>query len=206
MANHQRILNNAAFLESCGIVGSHLSMLLSRQPFLFSAPESLVRNYVSRAVNMGFSINSGMLVHGLRTISGMNIVKFDRKLEMIQNCGFSKDETMQMFTRTPALLDRSEKRLKFKIEVFLNKIMLPKSVLINNPVILMLSLEKRVIPRWRVQQLLISKNLLEKNPSFFAVLKLREEKFLEKYISKFSDNEEALLEAYKSHHLEDAST
>ncbi|XP_028793328.1 uncharacterized protein LOC114749029 [Neltuma alba] len=179
----QRVLDNAAFFKSCGIVGSQLSFLIKKNARLFAMRESLVRNYVSRAVNLGFSVNSRMLVHGLRTISSMSIVKFNRKLEIIQSCGFSRDEAMQMFRRTPGLLGRSETRLKFKIEVFLDKIMLPKSLLVNNPVILMLNMEKRVIPRWRVLKLLISKNLLMNNPSFLRVLHMREEKFLEKYIS-----------------------
>ncbi|XP_054822526.1 uncharacterized protein LOC129320888 [Prosopis cineraria] len=155
---------------------------------------------------MGFSINSRMLVYALRVINSLSIVKFDRKLELIQSCGFSKDETMQIFRRAPALLHQSEKRLKFGIDVYLDKIMVPRSLLVKNPVILMLSMEKRVIPRWRVFQLLISKKLLlDKNPSFLEVLRLREDKFLGKYISEFRDNEKALLEAYKGHCLEDAS-
>ncbi|XP_028767355.1 transcription termination factor MTERF4, chloroplastic-like [Neltuma alba] len=158
--NQQRVLDNAAFFKSCGIVGSQLSVLLTRRPRLFVTRQSLLRNYVSRAVNMGFSIDSGMLVYGFRIISDMSIVMFNRKVEIIQSCGFSKDEAMQMFRRSPGSLGMSEKRLKFKIQVFLDKIMLPRSLLVNNPVILTMSMEKRVIPRWRVLQLLMSKNLL----------------------------------------------
>ncbi|XP_028767354.1 uncharacterized protein LOC114725067 [Neltuma alba] len=197
ISNQQRVFNNAAFLKSCGIVGSQLSFLLTHNASLFVIRESQLRSYVSWAVNLGFSINSGMLVHGLRTTTSMSIGKFENKLEVIQSCGFSKDETMQMFRRSPGLLSRSEERLKFKIQVCLVKIMLPKSLLVNSPVILMLSMEKRVIPRWRVRKLLVSKNLLNENPSSLQVLLLQEKKFLKKYISKFRDNEEALLEAYK---------
>ncbi|XP_054820670.1 transcription termination factor MTERF2, chloroplastic-like [Prosopis cineraria] len=205
--NHQKVLRNAAFLQSCGIVGSQLSFLLATEGRLFVQQESLLQNHVSRAVNMGFSINSRMFVYALRVISSLSIVKLDRKLELIQSCGFSKDETMRIFRRSPPLLHQSEKRLKFGIGVCLDKIMVPRSLLVNNPVILMLSMEKRVIPRWRVLQLLISKKLIpDKIPNFLAVLKLREDKFMEKYISEFRDNEKALLEAYKGHCHEDAST
>ncbi|XP_028767356.1 uncharacterized protein LOC114725071 [Neltuma alba] len=100
----QRVLDNAAFFKSCGIVGSQLSFLMTKNARLFAMRESLVRNYVSRTVNLGFSVNSRMLVHGLRTISSMSIVKFNRKLEIIQSCGFSRDEAMQMFRRTPGYL------------------------------------------------------------------------------------------------------
>ncbi|XP_054820661.1 transcription termination factor MTERF4, chloroplastic-like [Prosopis cineraria] len=196
--DHRKILRNAAFFQSCGIVGSQLSYLCMQQARLFVMRESVLRNYVSRAVNMGFCINSRMLVHAVMVISSLSFDTFNRKLESIQSCGFSKQETVQMFRRAPTLLQRSEKNLKVKIQVCLDKIMLPKSVLVKNPVILTLSMEKRVIPRWRVLQLLISEELLKKNPSFPQVLLLPEGKFLQKYIFEFRDNEEALLAAYKS--------
>ncbi|XP_054821309.1 transcription termination factor MTERF4, chloroplastic-like [Prosopis cineraria] len=164
--DHRKVLRNAAFFQSCGIVGSQLSFLLVNQGRLFVRHESLLQNYVSRAVNMGFSINSRMFVYALRSISCLSVVKLDRKLELIQSCGFSKDETMQIFRRAPPLLLQSEQRLKFGIHVCMDNIMLPKSQLVNTPAILTLSLEKRVTPRWRVLQLLISKELLKKNPSF----------------------------------------
>ncbi|XP_054820668.1 uncharacterized protein LOC129319596 [Prosopis cineraria] len=204
---YQKVLRNAAFFQGCGIVGSQLSVLLTCHGRLFLQQESLLQNHVSRAVNMGFSINSRMSVYALRVIYSLSIDKFDRKLELIQSCGFSKDETMRIFRRAPALLHQSEKRLKFRIDMYLDKVMVPRSLLVSNPVILMLSVEKRVIPRWRVFQLLISKKLqLDKNPSFLEVLGLREDKFLAKYISEFRDNEKALLEAYKGRCLEDGST
>ncbi|XP_054820666.1 uncharacterized protein LOC129319594 [Prosopis cineraria] len=154
---HRKILRNAAFFQSCGIVGSQLSYLCIQHARLFVMRDSVLRNYVSRAVNMGFCINSRMLVRAVVVISGLSFDTFNRKLESIQSCGFSKQETVQMFRKAPTLLQRSEKNLKVKIQVCLDKIMLPKSMLVKNPVILTLSMEKRVIPRWRVLQLLISR-------------------------------------------------
>ncbi|XP_054820667.1 uncharacterized protein LOC129319595 [Prosopis cineraria] len=198
--DHRKILRNASFFQSCGIVGSQLSHLCVQHARLFVMRESVLRSYVSRAVNMGFCIHSRMLVHAVLAISGLSFDTFNKKLESIQSCGFSKQETMQMLRKAPSLLHRSEKNLKFGIQACLGKIMLPKSLLVKNPVILTLSLEKRVIPRWRVLQLLISKELHKKNPSFLKVLLLPEGKFLQEYIFKFSYDVEALLAAYKSQH------
>ena len=202
LPKYQKLVANVAFLESCGIVGSQLSMLLKRQSRLFIAPEASLRNHVSRAVDMGFHENSRMLVHALHTISGLSYKTFMRKLEFIQCFGFSKDESLQMFRRSPALLRTSEKKLKAGIEFFLHTVMIPKSVLVHRPNVLMYSIEDRVVPRYRVLQLLISKKLLKKVPSFINVLCLSEEEFLDKYISRFRENAEALLVAYKGHYLE----
>ncbi|KAL4331655.1 hypothetical protein AHAS_Ahas13G0521800 [Arachis hypogaea] len=71
-------------------------MLLKRQPRLFTAPEASLRNHVPRAVSIGFDKNSRMIVHALHTISCLSHKTFSRKLEFIQRCGFSKDETLQI--------------------------------------------------------------------------------------------------------------
>ncbi|KAF7825200.1 transcription termination factor MTERF5, chloroplastic-like [Senna tora] len=202
----KRISCNVAFLESCGIVGSQLSMLLKEQSRIFVASESKLRNLVSRAVNMGFDLNSRMLVHALETVSSLSIKTFERKLELIQSYGFSIDDSRQMFRRAPLLLRVSERKLMVGMEVFLHTIMLPKSVLVHRPQILMYSMEDRVIPRYKVLQLLISEKVLKKHPSFIRLIELPEEKFLNDYIFQYRNIAEALLVVYKGHYLEAGST
>ncbi|KAM2220218.1 hypothetical protein FF1_019296 [Malus domestica] len=171
-----RLLGNIAFMESCGIVGSQLSTLLKRQPWLFIVQESLLRSLVARVVEMGFSLNSGMLVHG--------------------------DECMDMFRRTPGLLRTSVEKIKFGIDFFLNTVKFKKSVLIHTPWILMYSMENRVSARYRVLEVIKSKRLLKRDPSFYDALILPENEFLDKFISRFRGDAEELLVTYKAHVLD----
>ncbi|THG10495.1 transcription termination factor MTERF5, chloroplastic isoform X1 [Camellia sinensis] len=197
----ERLLSNVAFLESCGIVGSQLSMLLTRQPRLFVLSESKLRDLVLRVLDMGFSIESRMLVHALYTVSCMTGETFNRKLELFRSFGFLESECMEMFRRTPGLLRTSEDKLRVGIEFFLNDIKFERSVLVHRPNCLMHSMEERVIPRYRVLQVMKSKGLLKKMPSLIHVLSLTEEEFLAKFISKFRDDAKELLVAYKGHLL-----
>ena len=200
-----RLVGNIAFLKSCGIVGSQLSMLLTRRPRLFNWQESKLRDVVSRVLDMGFSVNSRMLVYGLYTVSCMSNDTFMRKLELFRSSGFSSDECMEMFRKQPALLRSSEEKVKLGIEFFMNTIKLEKSVLVRFPVSLMYNLEERVIPRYMVLQILKSKSLLKSELSFVHTLNITDEKFLEKFIVKFSDHSEELLVAYKGHLLDSSS-
>jgi mTERF domain-containing protein len=200
-----RLVGNIAFLKSCGIVGSQLSMLLTRQPWLFITQESKLRDLVSRALDMGFSVNSRMLVYALYTVSCMSNETFTRKLELFRNSGFSSDECMEMFRKQPALLRASEEKLKIGIEFFMNTIKLEKSVIVRSPSCLMHSMEGRVIPRYMVLQILKSKKLLKREISFIHTMNLTEEKFLAKFIVKFGDHAEELLVAYKGHLLDSSS-
>ena len=62
-----------------------------------------------------------------------------------------------------------------------------------------------MIPRYRVLQIMKSKRLLKKEPSFLHMLNLTEEVFLTKFIVKFSDHTEELLVAYKGRLLDSSS-
>ncbi|KAL5753731.1 hypothetical protein ACOSP7_021951 [Xanthoceras sorbifolium] len=192
-----RLLSNIAFLESCGIVGSHLSMLLKNQPRIFVMEESKLRGLVSRVLDMGFSSDSTRFVHGLRLVSCLSEEAFERKMELFRSFGFTKDEAMEMFRRLPAMFNKSEEQLKLRLDFFLNKTELNKEALIREPCCLTYSLGERVIPRYKVMQILKSKRLLEDDPSFVRVLTLSEEKFSEKYVERFRDDAEELLVAYR---------
>lgn len=203
LPKYKRLLDNVVFLERSGIVGSHLAMLLKLHPRLFIAHQSTIEKQVSRAMELGFREDSKMFVHAIHSICSLSYTNFRRKLELLTCFGFSKDEGLQMFRRSPTLLRTSEKKLKIGMEFFLHTVMLPKSFLVNRSRVLMYSMEDRVVPRYRVFQLLVSKKLCKKDPSYMYVLCLSEEKFLDKYISQFKENAEELLVAYKGHYLED---
>ncbi|KAL5751744.1 hypothetical protein ACOSQ2_022251 [Xanthoceras sorbifolium] len=201
-----RLLNNTAFLESCGIVGSQLSVLLKRQPSLFVLKESKLRDLVSRVSGMGFSLDSGMSLHALHTLSALSEESFERKFELFRSFGFTEDEFVEMFRRAPVLPRASEKKLKLGMKFFLNKIDLEKEALIKSPRCLMLSLEERVIPRYKVMQILKSKRLLKNDPSFINVLNISEKEFLRRFVSRFRNDAEELLVYYKGHLLDSLSS
>lgn len=201
-APEARLNSNLSYLVDCGIVGSQLSMLLMKQPWIFVMAGSDLRDLVSKVLDMGFSVNSRMLVHALFTVNCMKNDKLTRKFELFKSFGFSEAEYMEMFRRLPSVFRTSEETLKFKLEFFMNTIKIDKTSISRYPINLMLNMEERVIPRYRVLQIIKSKKLVETQPRFFHLLCLREDKFLEKFISRFTANTEELLVAYKGHNLE----
>ncbi|KAI8536121.1 hypothetical protein RHMOL_Rhmol10G0231700 [Rhododendron molle] len=172
-----RLRCNIAFLESCGIVGPQLAMLLRTRPWLFFLQEPALRNLVSRVVDMGFPIGSRMLVHALFTVSGMSGETFSKKIELFQTFGFSEDECMQMFRKSQHLLGASERKLKFGLEFFLYVIKLERSSLVSWPTCLSYSMGKRIIPRYKVLQLIERKRPLKKEPSLLTYCIIRKRSF-----------------------------
>ncbi|KAL5555885.1 hypothetical protein UlMin_038121 [Ulmus minor] len=196
-ANPQKLLENSSFLASCGIVAPQLSALLKRQPVIFLMEESKLRDLVSRVSEMGLPVDTPAFVHGLETVSSLSTDTIKKKLDLLRSLGFSEHECLQMFRRQPVLLRTSEKKLKTGIDFFLNTAKFRKSMLIYAPWCLMLSIENRVVPRFKVFEVLKLKKLFKKEPSFYSMVVCSEDEFLAKYILKFGDDVEELMAAYK---------
>ncbi|KAK9230573.1 hypothetical protein WN944_023545 [Citrus x changshan-huyou] len=195
------LLRNIEYLKSCGIVGSQLSMLLVGHPRLFCFKELKIRHLVSRLLDMGFSTNSRMFVYGLVVLSCLNEETFGRKLELFRSYGFSKEEVLQMFRKAPLILKASEERLQLGLEFFLKVIECEKSVLVRTPICLACSIENRVIPRYRVFQIIMSRGMFKEDFSFSSTLLLSEGNFLQKFVLSFGDDAEELLLSYNGHKL-----
>ncbi|CAN4090059.1 unnamed protein product [Withania somnifera] len=186
-----RLIPNILYLESIGIVGSRLSLLLKNQPRLLTVPQSELKKRVSKLLDIGFSTNARIMTHE----------NFLRKLQLFQSFVFSKNKCMEMFRVTPSLFRTSEKKIKLGL-FFLETMKFKKSSLVQHPNLLMFSMEKRVTPRYQVLQLIKSKKLVKKEPSFYFVMCLPEHLFLEKFVSRFEETVEELLMAYKGRSLD----
>ncbi|KAJ4715564.1 Transcription termination factor like [Melia azedarach] len=196
-----RLLSNVELLKSYGIVGSRLSVLVSNKPRLLVTPEFELKKLVSQVLDMGISVDSRMFYHGLYALCSVSEETFERKVELFRSYGISRDEFMEMFKKAPRLLIVSKEKLQSGLEFFLKKIELEKAVLFSMPVSLMYSMENRVIPRYRVFKILMSRGLLKKQCIFPQVLSLTEEKFLQKFVLRFGDDAEDLFLAFKGQSL-----
>lgn len=192
-----KLLPNISSLQSCGIADSQLSMLLRRQPSIFIMKESALHDLIHRVKDMGFSTDSRMFVYALYTISCMKPETLHRKFKLLQNFGISEDESMSVFRRAPSLLRTSEEKLQLGLQVYTNVIGVDLQVLVQNPGLLMFSIERRVLPRHRVIGILQSKMLLKKDPAMVNLIVMAERVFLRKYILKFEHIAELLLVSYK---------
>ena len=103
----ERVKGNLVFSEECGIVGSQLVTVMTRQPRLLIMGELEVRKLVSRLLEIGFRIDSRMFVHGLYTLSCLSEESFRRKVELFESFGFSESEVLGMFRKAPGLFRTS---------------------------------------------------------------------------------------------------
>ncbi|KAL8104092.1 uncharacterized protein LOC141679938 [Apium graveolens] len=190
---------NVGVLRECGIVGSRLSMTLKRQPWILTKNVEDLREVVGRVLDMGFSVKSTMLIHAIHTINSMSSDTLMRKFQLFRNVGFSEDECSFLFRRMPVLFRASEEKLRSGLLFFMNTAKFDKDAIMTNPMCLMYSMKKRVIPRYKVMEILKSKKLLETKTRFVKVLSMKEDIFLDKFVSSYPSEAPQLLLAYKKH-------
>ncbi|KVI07245.1 Mitochodrial transcription termination factor-related protein, partial [Cynara cardunculus var. scolymus] len=122
--------------------------------------------------------------------------KLETKFEVYRSFGWSDSEIITMARALPVCLRRSEAKLQTTLNFFMNELGYTAAYLATHPKMLVYSLEKRVMPRNSVLEILKEKKLLKYNFSLCSVVALSEVKFLDDFVLPYCDFVPHLYEAY----------
>ncbi|OQU82176.1 hypothetical protein SORBI_3006G183301 [Sorghum bicolor] len=127
----------------------------------------------------------------------MSEEKVAAKLEFFKSTlGCSDSEVSMAVSKLPSLLGISDEILLRKIKFLVNEAMMEPRYIVERPVVLSMSLEKRLMPRHYVMKILQEKGLLNSNTSFLTFAKLGEKSFKLKFIDCHKDSIPGLADAY----------
>jgi mTERF domain-containing protein len=112
---------------------------------------------VSDVMKLGFDPNNLLFVSAIRVMAVMSKTLWEQKMEAYKSFGLSKDEIYSAFKRLPLFMIVSEMKIKKLMAFFVNKLKMKPLLISKNPNLLLLSLEKRIIPRCSVLQLLMQR-------------------------------------------------
>ena len=121
---------------------------------------------------------------------------WDKKVELYKRLGWTDDTIREAFMKHPFCVLVSEQKIEACIGFFVNQLGWEPLEVASYPVLLSLSLEKRVVPRAAVLQFLMSRGLIKSCKHLFAYT-VSEEMFLEKYVKCFKDQAPQLLKLYQ---------
>ncbi|TYH70207.1 hypothetical protein ES332_D05G104400v1 [Gossypium tomentosum] len=176
------MMPNIEFLRNCGICSSQIvSYVFSFPRFFLLKPES-IKQFVERADALGFDRKSNMFLAAIRMLSSMSEENRELKLKLFRKLGFSEDDIMSTFRRTPQVFAVSERKIKQVTDFLLNRTNVGISFIISHPMVLICSLERRLKPRLLVIETLESKNSLRRKVSMTTIYKMPDKKFREKYV------------------------
>jgi mTERF domain-containing protein len=196
-ANVEKVLKpNLLMLISRGVPQS-LALKL-----FFLGPKSLLMTtyrfseIVSEVMKLGFDPNQLQFVIAIRSMA-MSKTLWEQKVEAYRSFGLSKVEIYSAFKRKPLFMAISKKKIKKFMDFFVNKLKMKPLLISKKPIIVLYSLEKRIIPRCSVLQLLISKRLIKEDTSIFQVFIMSENKFVEKLVSKYQNEVPDVVRAHQ---------
>ncbi|XP_074562138.1 transcription termination factor MTERF8, chloroplastic-like [Curcuma longa] len=190
---------NLNFLrDECGIPEERVSLVVKRHPsFIVQNPDAL-RALVDRTDRLGVPRGSGMLLWILSVLHEVSREKFEAQVKLMNNFGWSNSDFITAIKKFPNFLglstDLSIELLQRKMEFLVNDVGISPSDIACRPVPLVLSLEKRLIPRFRVMEILKSEGLWKSTNKLLIIFSTSGPKFLQKYVLPYQDILPKLLE------------
>jgi len=185
-SREDKLKSATSLLQRLGVEGKALSHLVVKQPLLMRTSEEKVMESFKQAENLGFKKGSKPFAVAMRAFLGLGKEKLERKLHCLSSLGFSNEQILELPRREPRILGLSEEKLKRNVDFLVNSAGLPLADLVKYTNLFSLSLEKRIIPRYRVIEALKSMQVqeLKRVTTLRDMVRLTEKDFLEKYVNK----------------------
>ncbi|KAA8543140.1 hypothetical protein F0562_021365 [Nyssa sinensis] len=192
------LVPNIAALTELEVPASCIALLVAHFPEALIQRHDQFSETVSQVQKMGFDPSKSTFVLAVHAISGKgNKLIWDRCYDAYRKWGWSKDDILSAFRKHPNCMILSEKKLMRTMDYFVNKMGWESRTISRTPAILFFSLEKRIIPRCSVIQVLTSKGLIKKDFSLNTVLVPAEKCFLKKFVTKYEKEVPQLLRVYQ---------
>ncbi|XP_031737873.1 transcription termination factor MTERF6, chloroplastic/mitochondrial-like [Cucumis sativus] len=188
---------NIEILKQIGVLESNILTFLQYQPRTFLINSIRFKEIVERVTEMGFDPQRLQFVVAVFALRSMTKSTWDKKVEVYRKWGLSEEDIRLAFRKNPWCMTFSEDKIDGAMDFFVNKMECESSFAARRPILLALSLKKRLLPRGHVYQVLLSKGLIKKYANFSLFFKSSENCFIEKMINPHKEQVPGLLELYK---------
>ncbi|XP_011652761.2 transcription termination factor MTERF6, chloroplastic/mitochondrial-like [Cucumis sativus] len=188
---------NIEILKQLGVPDSNISTYLQRQPKMFFTSSIQFKEIIERVMEMGFSPQRLQFLVAVFALRSLTKSSWDKKLEVYRKWGLSEEDFRIAFRRNPMCITFSEDKTNSVMDFFVNKIGCQSSFVARKPVLISLSLKKRIFPRGYVYQVLLSKGLIKKHKKIILLFESPEKRFIEKFINPHKEQIPGLLELYE---------
>ncbi|XP_042514646.1 uncharacterized protein LOC122089188 [Macadamia integrifolia] len=184
----ERLQPNIDFLRNQNVPDSRIAYLMMTQPGNLILKPDHLKEKVETLKGLGFKPESGMFTIGIHILGSMSKSTWEAKIKLLKDFGWSERQIFAAFRKHPAYMACSEKKMKQGMNFFANVLNWNAEFVSKHPKLLMFSFKERIIPRFEVWKILVSKGLISKvHPTLVTAWNMSEENFLEKYVNKYED-------------------
>ncbi|KAG2693502.1 hypothetical protein I3760_08G100200 [Carya illinoinensis] len=189
---------NIELLREIGAPQSTISLLVTNYPDMAFIKHGRFDMALQEVREMGFDPSKSAFVLALQVILKVKKPKWESKLEVYKRWGWSKDVAFLAFKRAPQCMLVSEEKICKAMDFLVNQMGFSSEDIARNPIVILLSLKKRIIPRCSVVQILQANGFLKNDISSSTILLPNEKRFLDKYVIKFLDHAPQLMNVYRA--------
>ena len=191
------VIPNVNLLREIGVPESIICGFIKKWTRAITTDTVRFKEIVEGVKEMGFNPLRLSFVQAVLAYSGMNKSTWERKVNAYKRWGLSEEEILVAFGKSPQCITVSEDTIMRVMDFLVNGMGVEASLIVKCPTLTSLSLEKRLIPRASVIQVLQSKGLVKKNMYLPRVFVYGEELFLQKFVTCYKEEASDLLKLYK---------
>ena len=190
-----RIHSNVKLLRDNGVPDSNIARLLLKRPSVLCSVD--LGKAVDELLQLGFNPSKAVFSLALIAKKAVSKHQWDAKIDAYKKWGWSEEVILEAFRRQPHCMLSSTVKINAVMSFWVKDLGWDSLSLAKRPQIVGLSLEKTIIPRASVLQVLISKGFMKKNASLLTPFRISEDVFLEKFVKRFSEETSRLLKVYE---------
>ncbi|VVA92066.1 unnamed protein product [Arabis nemorensis] len=181
----QSVSSRLSVCRELGVPDKSIKWLVQASPFTFFSSEKRFNKVLNRVCSYGFDPKKACFVHAMVGFGCTSESTMERKFKLFQRFGWSKEGFVSAVMRFPNCVTVSDKKIVYTMDYLVNNIGLQARDIVARPVVLGLSMEKRIKPRNQVISLLLSKGLVKKEDiNYFTMLKMKSSEFMDKFVLK----------------------
>ncbi|CAL5043697.1 unnamed protein product [Urochloa decumbens] len=184
---------NLALLQQLGLSASDLYRF---HPRLLTMPQTRIQEAVVRIDEFGVKRNSSLFRHALVLFAVLNQELLTKKFEAFRTLGWSSDDIQMAVRKMPSILGMSIARMCRNLKFLTGDAGLEIPYITQRPVLIMYSLERRLLPRHCVLKDLKAKGLLNAGVDFYNMVACPDKKFIDKFVLPYKESFPDLAGAY----------
>ncbi|GMH31465.1 hypothetical protein Nepgr_033308 [Nepenthes gracilis] len=188
---------NIALLQNYGVSDERIRKLILKNPDNFLWGPKWLENIMIRVEEyLGIPRHSAMFLYGVLALAALSEKTLEAKFQIFKSYGWTESDIRTMAKANPLCLTISDAKIRSGLDLFMKELGYKPDYLSLHSVLLKLSLEKRILPRNVVLQVLKDKKLLKKNYSLYTVMISTDSQFLEKFVLPYKEEVPELYDVY----------
>lgn len=194
-----RLKPNVDFLREVGVPQRFIMFAFVNCTSILFSDHVELKRIVEEVKRMGFNPLKSTFILAIKARTGEGCVAlWDQCIEVYSKWGWTEEDIHMAFTTHPGCMVMSEKKISTALDFLVNKLGRESRPIARCPQVLFYSLEERIVPRCSVVHLLSLEGLVEKDWSLPNVLSPIEEKFLNKFVTRYIEKMPQLYDIYLS--------